>query len=237
MEYGAMSTDQQDSPAAGWYPDPGGQGLRYWDGTQWTDRTEQAGATQPGAVTKSHRLSGRNRWILVASLIVAVAIADLALRNIEMKRLMDAAFQSEAVMFAYLEDVDGHFDRFPNVPEPTEEQWTTLFDGIHEAATVGYYELAYRYARVDAVFVAPWHRNATEAQLRYLEHNLAWSTELDAVAGDPARLLGPVSNDIGSSWPIAKVALRNAVPSLDLLGIGADVERFIDEGELDGDSA
>jgi len=27
-------------PAAGWYPDPHGSGLRYWDGSAWTDQTE-----------------------------------------------------------------------------------------------------------------------------------------------------------------------------------------------------
>ena len=24
-------------PAAGWFPDPDGEGLRWWDGTAWTD--------------------------------------------------------------------------------------------------------------------------------------------------------------------------------------------------------
>ncbi|MDH3753886.1 MAG: DUF2510 domain-containing protein [Acidimicrobiia bacterium] len=34
-----------DSPAAGWYPDPGGgPGFRWWDGSAWTDHTaDQAG--------------------------------------------------------------------------------------------------------------------------------------------------------------------------------------------------
>lgn len=26
-----------DAPAAGWYPNPNGQGQRYWDGRVWTD--------------------------------------------------------------------------------------------------------------------------------------------------------------------------------------------------------
>jgi hypothetical protein len=24
----------------GWFPDPGGQGLRYWDGLRWTEHTQ-----------------------------------------------------------------------------------------------------------------------------------------------------------------------------------------------------
>jgi Protein of unknown function (DUF2510) len=39
--------DQQQSPPAGWYQDPQGQGQRYWDGGQWTQHTQPA-AAQPG---------------------------------------------------------------------------------------------------------------------------------------------------------------------------------------------
>lgn len=41
-------TTQSNTPA-GWYPDPHGasQTLRYWDGAQWTDQTNQQGAV-PG---------------------------------------------------------------------------------------------------------------------------------------------------------------------------------------------
>jgi|688.fasta_scaffold261175_2 hypothetical protein len=30
----------QGGTQAGWYPDPDGEGTRWWDGTRWTDRTE-----------------------------------------------------------------------------------------------------------------------------------------------------------------------------------------------------
>ncbi|MFI9803403.1 phospholipid scramblase-related protein [Streptomyces sp. NPDC052301] len=44
-------TTQSNTPA-GWYPDPHGapQTLRYWDGTQWTDHTNQQGQQPAGQV-------------------------------------------------------------------------------------------------------------------------------------------------------------------------------------------
>jgi len=39
----------QTLPPPGWHPDPSGQhGLRYWDGAQWTDQTQDAPFQQPG---------------------------------------------------------------------------------------------------------------------------------------------------------------------------------------------
>jgi hypothetical protein len=35
-------TPQQPSVPAGWYPDPSGDGLRYWDGVAWTTHTAPA---------------------------------------------------------------------------------------------------------------------------------------------------------------------------------------------------
>lgn len=37
------------NPPAGWYPDPSGQpGQRWWDGSTWTDQTQQSPAAAPG---------------------------------------------------------------------------------------------------------------------------------------------------------------------------------------------
>jgi hypothetical protein len=39
-------------PPEGWYPDPTGEHeLRYWDGTIWTDRIEDAGVTGVAPLT------------------------------------------------------------------------------------------------------------------------------------------------------------------------------------------
>jgi hypothetical protein len=230
-----MSENSPSSPPSGWYPDPaGGVGLRFWDGTSWTERTEPAAVPPESAPAARGGLSPTRRVALIAGLIVAVLVADVGLRNIEMKRLMEAAFASEAVMLTYIQEIDGHFDRLSPEGPRSDREWFALYDQIHDTAAASYFELTYRRARVASVFVAPWHRNAVEAKRRYLEHNVAWSDELDAVAANPPRLLEPVANDIGSSWKITKVALRNAIPTPDLLGIRGEVDRFIREGENPG---
>lgn len=232
---GATMSDNPSSPPSGWYPDPaGGVGLRFWDGAAWTERTEPTPIAIETSPAEQRTMSPVRRGALIAGLIVALLIADVGLRNFEMKRLMDTAFASEAVMLSYLQEMDAHFDRLPPDGPRSDREWFALYDRIHETATASYFELTYRRARVEAVFVAPWHRNAVEAKRRYVEHNSAWSDELDAIAADPPRFLEPVANDIGSSWQITKVALRNAIPTPDLLGIRADVNRFIDEGDNPG---
>jgi hypothetical protein len=232
---GATMSESPSSPPSGWYPDPaGGVGLRYWDGAAWTERTEPTPTALESPLAAQTTMSRVRRGALVAGLVVALLIADIGLRNFEMKRLMEAAFASEAVMLSYTQELDAYFDRLPPDGPRSEQEWFALYDHIHETAAASYFELTYRRARVDTVFVAPWHRNAVEAKRRYLEHNIAWSDELDAVAANPPRLLEPVANDIGSSWQITKVALRNAIPTPDLLGIRADVDRFIEEGDNPG---
>jgi hypothetical protein len=38
------------NPPAGWYPDPSGQpGQRWWDGSAWTEQTQQAPSAAPGS--------------------------------------------------------------------------------------------------------------------------------------------------------------------------------------------
>ncbi|HKR98805.1 MAG TPA: DUF2510 domain-containing protein [Candidatus Dormibacteraeota bacterium] len=39
---GAPFPPTQQPPAAGWYPDPGGQGMRWWDGNAWTQNVTSA---------------------------------------------------------------------------------------------------------------------------------------------------------------------------------------------------
>ena len=44
MDQGTQTqTSASANPAAGWYPDPQGQGLRWWDGSAWTEHTHNEG--------------------------------------------------------------------------------------------------------------------------------------------------------------------------------------------------
>lgn len=47
-------TPQQPSVPPNWYPDPSGEGLRYWDGTAWTTHTAPAVApAEPAAESQA----------------------------------------------------------------------------------------------------------------------------------------------------------------------------------------
>ncbi len=40
-EANQSQTSPSSAPAAGWYPNPQGQGLRWWDGSAWTEHTHE----------------------------------------------------------------------------------------------------------------------------------------------------------------------------------------------------
>lgn len=62
----------QPPPAAGWYPDPSGQGQRYWDGSNW-------GPTAPTASGTNAPVEKKRRWpwIVVAVFVAIIAIAAI----------------------------------------------------------------------------------------------------------------------------------------------------------------
>lgn len=60
-----------DTPQPGWYPNPGGQGTRYFDGAAWTNQTLPPGI-RPQANKKAH---GHRpfTWVILAVQVVFVA--------------------------------------------------------------------------------------------------------------------------------------------------------------------
>lgn len=55
----------QGLPPPGWYPDPGGAGMRYWDGTGWT---QHVAPEPPSAPPPPQRTSG----FAIASLVFGI---------------------------------------------------------------------------------------------------------------------------------------------------------------------
>lgn len=70
------------SPPAGWYPDPEGPELRWWDGTQWTDHRHAATATTglQASTPANASAASQGHWHdLQISLPVALALLGGAL--------------------------------------------------------------------------------------------------------------------------------------------------------------
>ena len=61
---------QGPPPPPGWYPDPEGQGQRWWDGTHWTDRLAGHGPAPPGPP----RYSGAGWKIALGVLLAVIAL-------------------------------------------------------------------------------------------------------------------------------------------------------------------
>lgn len=64
----------QPPPAPGWYPDPSGQGQRYWDGSTWGPA---APTDSPGSASGKKK----RRWIWVAGAVVLLIIIVGALNG------------------------------------------------------------------------------------------------------------------------------------------------------------
>ena len=81
----SMEEGSSSPPAPGWYADPGGQGLRWWDGTSWTEQVrplEPTGEERPGRYPLRYALL--DRWPVALggiALIAAAVVAILLLRG------------------------------------------------------------------------------------------------------------------------------------------------------------
>ena len=69
---------EQNSPAVGWYRDPGGQPCRrYWDGLGWTDHVVEAEVVTP-KIAKPET----SRAVVVFSAFALLLVAALAIQEI-----------------------------------------------------------------------------------------------------------------------------------------------------------
>lgn len=113
-----------ETPQPNWYPDPSGEaGLRWWDGTQWTEYTHTDPAQQPlsalGTVPETPA-RGRNEtpdaprrrkktWVLLTAGIAALALVTTAAIAIPAFLGRDSASQVEPVIangYKYLAPIE-----------------------------------------------------------------------------------------------------------------------------------
>lgn len=125
------STPPPQSPPAGWYSDPEGSGLRWWDGTRWTEQVRdkpQPGASQPppGAETvsggqprepcsaDSGGIGNRRRLFfggaVVAILLAAGAALAFSMGGGDSRAAYENCRRQTQPVFASIEDLRSHLD-------------------------------------------------------------------------------------------------------------------------------
>lgn len=96
-ETGGREAAPVNTPPPGWYPNPGGPGKRYWDGTRWTEQYSEApaqsqgvaptpaptpaqgGSPAPVRAQGGNRHRGRHAAVWIASLAGAALLGALAI--------------------------------------------------------------------------------------------------------------------------------------------------------------
>lgn len=110
------------APPPGWYPDPGGVGLRWWDGTRWTHHVsgrpspagEAAGDGGDEGAKKAHARGWRRpNWLLLgtgAVVLIGIAVAlAVSLGGSSQAAYAECHRQAEPA-FAAMQELTSHLD-------------------------------------------------------------------------------------------------------------------------------
>lgn len=153
---------------------------------------------------------------VLAGLLVS---ADWALRTAEMRTLLTAVYESEAIMEAYQ---DASIDAVEEHRGATGADQAKLDDELIALAEVANEDLQRAGEVVAGIPILPWHRTILDARDAYLAHNIAWQDYTARVIEDPAELLRdqPLVN---STFEDAQEPLLDAIPQPDLLDLELDV--------------
>jgi hypothetical protein len=192
-------------------PEPGAQRTVLLD--------EPAPAPKPAA--------RRSRWPTIAVvaaivLVLGLILGDWVARNVETSNLLDRIERSEDEMGAAQESI-----RTASAGAGSTE---AKAEALEKAAALSRDQVAVAGEDVAAASFLPWHGSLVTAQAAYLDHNQAWVNYLDAGSRSAATLAASPL-DIETTWQVAEVRIREAIPLIPFPGINARVDAIFEEGD------
>lgn len=195
---------------------------------------------QPTVLLDEPQTRTRSKWPVIAVagvvlLAIGLLVADWAARNLEMSQLLTQIEKSEAAMTTTQDRI-----REVVIPpsggltpqQPDEKQLGDAAAELRRISGEGRDAVAEAGKDVAAVSFFPWHSDLVAAQGAYLDHNRAWVEYLDAGAKDAAAL-GRTPDNIGSTWKIAEVRVREAIPIVPFPGIVDRINKIFAEGDAE----
>jgi HAMP domain-containing protein len=191
---------------------------------------------QSATADSSMRKRSKGPLIIVAVailVVVSLILANWLARNLEMMALLSQIEKSEAAMTVTQERIKRVAipQRDPSSPaQPDEEELGDAAAELREIAAEGRDAVAAAGQEVAAVSFLPWHSSLVTAQSAYLDHNRAWVDYLDAASKDAAAL-ATNSLAIETTWNIAEVRVREAIPMVPFPGIADRVDEIFKEGD------
>lgn len=165
----------------------------------------------------------RTKSVAVAVVVLlAVLAGNYIWAAASFSSMMDAVEETESIMVDERPRLSSAADLI--IQNPTEAQVrknrTTIANVYASLAA----DLTIAADPIKSMTVLPWWARIREAQGDYLDHVAAWVDRFETVGDEPERFTER-SADISSTFRLACDALRDAVPIIDIFGVGPRVEQ------------
>ena len=231
-----MTSSPTDGPPQQWRPPagPAHDGMQMPPPEPGSFRTVLVDEPTPSITPQKKS----NKGVIIALVVVvfvglSLLVADWVARNVEMNQLLTQIEKSEAAMVAAQEAI-GEVELGGGGGDPPgdlgEDSLADATAQLEEAAADGRDAVARAGEDVAEVSFLPWHSSLITAQAAYLDHNQAWVNYLDAGARNAASL-GNSPADIETTWRIAELRVREAIPMVPFPGINSRVDQIFKDGD------